>query len=92
MELQPSHLAYWEMRKLEGAVKKGYLPLSELVGVRAHQKDARRFDLLLKSRRLFELRADNQQERDEWAHAMQDAFLRRAEAHRTPERCFQVAD
>ena len=36
-ELQQSHLSYWELSKIEGAVKKGVLPLSDIIGVRAHQ-------------------------------------------------------
>lgn len=79
-ELQPSHLAYWELSKIEGAVKKGHLALSDMVGVRAHQRDPRRFDLLLKSKRLFELKAESHAERDEWTRVMQDALLRNATA------------
>ena len=64
-ELQPDHLAYWELNRIEGAVKKGAVLLSEMVGVRKHQREDKRFDLLLSSGRLFELKADSPAEREE---------------------------
>jgi len=84
-ELQPSHLAYWELSKVEGAVKKGHLDLAQLVGVRAHQTDVRRFDLLLESKRLFELRTESAAERDQWTRAMEEALLRCANTERPAE-------
>jgi hypothetical protein len=74
-ELQPSHLAYWELNKMEGAVKKGSLFLGDMVGVRVAQKEPRRFDLLLKSGRMFELRAESNAERDVWCTKLQDALV-----------------
>ena len=57
-ELQPTQLVYWELSKIaDGVVKKGYVLLKEVVGIRAHQRDPKRFDLLLVSKRLFELKA-----------------------------------
>lgn len=79
-ELQPDHLAYWELNRIEGAVKKGAVRLSEMVGVRKHQRDALRFDLLLSSGRLFELKAESGSECDEWAKKLQEALLRFASA------------
>jgi len=79
-ELQIDHLAYWELNRIEGAVKKGAVRLSEMVGVRKHQRDALRFDLLLSSGRLFELKAESANECDEWATKLQEALLRFATA------------
>lgn len=69
-----------ELNRIEGAVKKGAVRLSEMVGVRKHQRDALRFDLLLSSGRLFELKAESASECDEWAKNLQEALLRFATA------------
>ena len=85
-ELQPDHLAYWELNRIEGAVKKGAVLLSEMVGVRKHQREDKRFDLLLSSGRLFELKADSPAEREEWANKLQDALVRFATSGKGSDR------
>jgi hypothetical protein len=74
-ELTTHKLAYWEV-SMEGAVdEKGGLPLTDLVGVRKHVKDGERLDLLLGSKRLFQLCAPSNAERDEWAIKLQAAMV-----------------
>jgi len=74
-ELTTTKLAYWEV-SMEGAVdEKGGLPLTDLVGVRKHVKDGERLDLLLGSKRLFQLCAPSNAERDEWAIKLQAAMV-----------------
>jgi len=77
-ELTPTALMYWELSVLESAEKKGRIILSDVIGVRAHQvkKDDHRFDLLLRNKRLFELKSRTLAERDEWVSKLQDALLK----------------
>ena len=74
-ELTTQKLAYWEV-SMEGAVEeKGGLPLTDLVGVRKHVKDSERLDLMVGSKRLFQLCAPSNAERDEWATKLQAAMV-----------------
>ena len=60
---------------MDGAVdEKGGLPLTDIVDVRKHAKDGDRLDLLLDSKRLFQLCAPSNAERDEWAIKLQAAM------------------
>ena len=73
-ELTTQKLAYWEV-SMDGAVdEKGGLPLTDIVDVRKHAKDGDRLDLLLDSKRLFQLCAPSNAERDEWAIKLQAAM------------------
>ncbi len=73
-ELTTLKLAYWEV-SMDGAVdEKGGLPLTDIVDVRKHAKDGDRLDLLLDSKRLFQLCAPSNAERDEWAIKLQAAM------------------
>jgi len=74
-ELQPTLLGYWELNAMEGAVRKGRIELCDMVGVRAHQREAKRFDILLTSKRLFELKAETEKERDEWVNKLNAAII-----------------
>ena len=72
-ELTTLKLAYWEV-SMDGAVdEKGGLPLTDIVDVRKHAKDGDRLDLLLDSKRLFQLCAPSNAERDEWTIKLQAA-------------------
>jgi len=82
-ELSPERLTYYELvvcgtpsgEPTIGKSEKGAIALSELVGVREHQSSPKRFDLLMKNKRMFELNAFSDTERKEWAVAIQQALL-----------------
>lgn len=79
-ELTAHKLAYWEV-SMEGVVdEKGGLLLTDLVDVRKHVKDGERLDLLLGSKRLFQLCAPSNAERDEWAIKLQAAMVAAVQA------------
>ena len=73
-ELQPTALLYWKLDPLEGAVKKGEVRMSSIVGVRRHSKE-KRLDLLLQSWRLFELKASSPEERNAWVDHLEKALV-----------------
>lgn len=73
-ELQPTALLYWKLDPLEGAVKKGEVRICSIVGVRRHSKE-KRLDLLLQSRRLFELKASSPEERNAWVDHLEKALV-----------------
>ena len=83
-ELTPTALTYWEpmeagieaAKRKEGdldslkPVYRGCIELSEMVGVRVDSKNEMRFELLMKSKRLFQLSAMDAAERQKWARAV----------------------
>jgi len=79
-ELSEEKLLYWDVSKPDGVEKKGSVPVSQLVGVRMHQNDKYRFDLLLANKRLFQLKAPSEKERELWGQAMQKALVDAAAA------------
>ena len=62
-------------RRTRSQVRKGRIELCDMVGVRAHQREAKRFDILLTSKRLFELKAETEKERDEWVNKLNAAII-----------------
>ena len=74
-ELTAEHITYWEI-SMEGEVEeKGAIEVVDLAGVRNHQSDGERLDLLMKKGRLFQLCAPNADERDAWGKAISEALL-----------------
>ena len=80
-ELTPTALTYWEpmeagieaakrkegdLDSLKKPVYRGCIELSEMVGVRVDSKNEMRFELLMKSKRLFQLSAMDAAERQKW--------------------------
>ena len=89
-ELTPTALTYWEpmeagieaakrkegdLDSLKKPVYRGCIELSEMVGVRVDSKNEMRFELLMKSKRLFQLSAMDAAERQKWADALRQAQL-----------------
>ena len=89
-ELTPTALTYWEpmeagieaakrkegdLDSLKKPVYRGCIELSEMVGVRVDSKNEMRFELLMKSKRLFQLSAMDSAERQKWADTLRQAQL-----------------
>ncbi|KAL1495977.1 hypothetical protein AB1Y20_014617 [Prymnesium parvum] len=79
-ELTDECLMYWDVSRPDGVEKKGTVPVGQLIGVRMHQTEKTRFDLLLANKRLFQLKAKNEEEREAWGKAMQKALVDAATA------------
>jgi len=79
-ELTDEFLMYWDVSRPDGVDKKGTVPTSQLIGVRMHQAEKTRFDLLMANKRLFQLKAKTEEERQAWGEAMQKALVDAATA------------
>mmetsp|Transcript_56704 Transcript_56704/g.93766 ORF Transcript_56704/g.93766 Transcript_56704/m.93766 type:complete len:390 (+) Transcript_56704:132-1301(+) len=74
-ELSSHALHYWDVMETSSSCeKKGTVDLSQVVGVRVHRENQCKFDLLLKSGRLFQLAAPASK-RNQWTGALQQALL-----------------
>ena len=64
-----------DLDSLKKPVYRGCIELSEMVGVRVDSKNEMRFELLMKSKRLFQLSAMDAAERQKWADTLRQAQL-----------------
>jgi len=99
-ELVASHLSYWELNERSDGVsshsflgtQRGTIALVDIAGVRQDRHDARRFDVLMKNKRLFQFYAAKPEQAADFASHINQALLDVLTVDPAPTAVIDVSD